>query len=274
MLGELLGTFILVFFGCGSIAVTVLFSAHIGLFQVAAIWGIGVSLAIYSARHLSCAHLNPAVSLAMVVVGRMSWREIPSYWMAQLCGAILAALTLYALFCGSITAFELSHQIVRGAPESVQTAMMFGEYFPNPSVTISPAAVSMGSAFLAEALGTFLLVMLIFFVTDTCNAGRPDDGITPLLIGAALTALISLLAPLGQAGFNPARDFGPRIIAYLFGWGEVAIPGPRGGFFVIYIFGPLTGSTAAAVLFRYVFAPLMKSQLSDSNECKTKDPAA
>ena len=70
--GELLGTFILVFFGIGSVAVTVLFSAHSGLLQVALMWGIGVSLAIYCTRHLSCAHLNPAVSLAMVVAGRMS----------------------------------------------------------------------------------------------------------------------------------------------------------------------------------------------------------
>ncbi|MGK5089936.1 aquaporin [Bdellovibrionota bacterium FG-2] len=145
--------------------------------------------------------------------------------------------------------------------------MMFGEYFPNPSITIAPEAVSTGAAFLAEALGTFLLVMLIFFVTDTCNAGRPDDGITPLLIGAALTALFSLLAPLSQAGFNPARDFGPRIVAYLFGWGEIAIPVPRGGFFVVYILGPLVGGTAEALLFRYVFAPLMKKQSSESCGC-------
>ncbi len=70
--GEFIGTFILVFFGCGSVAVTVLFSAHVGLFQVAIVWGIGVALAIYATRHLSCAHLNPAVSIAMVVAKRMN----------------------------------------------------------------------------------------------------------------------------------------------------------------------------------------------------------
>lgn len=62
--GEFIGTFILVFFGCGSVMVTVLFAAHAGLFQVATIWGIGVALAIYATRHISCAHLNPAVSSA------------------------------------------------------------------------------------------------------------------------------------------------------------------------------------------------------------------
>jgi glycerol uptake facilitator protein len=64
-IGELLGTFIMVLFGCGSVAVSVLFNTHQGLFQIAIVWGLGVSLAIYATRHLSCAHLNPAVTLAM-----------------------------------------------------------------------------------------------------------------------------------------------------------------------------------------------------------------
>ena len=66
-IGETLGTFILVLFGCGSVAVSVLFNAHHGLMQIAIAWGIGVALAIYLTRHLSCAHLNPAVSIAMVI---------------------------------------------------------------------------------------------------------------------------------------------------------------------------------------------------------------
>lgn len=81
--GELIGTFILAFFGCGSVAVTVLFSSHVGLFQVAAIWGLGVALAIYATRHLSCTHLNPAVSLAMVIGSRMSYKKLPVYVAAQ-----------------------------------------------------------------------------------------------------------------------------------------------------------------------------------------------
>jgi len=74
-LGDLIGTLILVFFGCGSIAVIILFSSHSGLFQIAAIWGVSVALAIYATRHISCAHLNPAVSIAMVVTGRMAARN-------------------------------------------------------------------------------------------------------------------------------------------------------------------------------------------------------
>jgi glycerol uptake facilitator protein len=70
-IGETLGTFLLVLFGCGTVAMSILFNAYQGLFQIAFAWGIGVTLAIYLTRHISCAHLNPAVTLAMVISGRM-----------------------------------------------------------------------------------------------------------------------------------------------------------------------------------------------------------
>ena len=81
-----------------SVAAAVLFSAHSGLFQVAAIWGIGVTLAIYATRHLSCAHLNPAVSLAMVIGRRMTPSKLPAYLGGQFVGAFIAACLLYSLF--------------------------------------------------------------------------------------------------------------------------------------------------------------------------------
>ena len=76
---EMSGTFVLTFLGCGAVATSVLLSAHAGLLQVAVIWGVGVTLAIYGARQLSCAHLNPAVSLGMVVAGRMKLKRLPVY---------------------------------------------------------------------------------------------------------------------------------------------------------------------------------------------------
>ncbi len=75
--GEFLGTFILVFLGISTVAAAVLFNAFSGLMQVSLIWGLGVTLAIYATRHLSCAHLNPAVSLGMVLAGRMDSRLLP-----------------------------------------------------------------------------------------------------------------------------------------------------------------------------------------------------
>ncbi|MGB6289505.1 MAG: aquaporin [Desulfobulbales bacterium] len=129
-LGELIGTLILVFFGCGSIAVTILFSSHSGLFQIAAIWGVSVALAIYATRHISCAHLNPAVSIAMVVSNRMTARKLPSYLLGQFTGAFLSAAMLYLLFTSSIAQYENINGILRGGVDSIKTAMMFGEFYP------------------------------------------------------------------------------------------------------------------------------------------------
>jgi glycerol uptake facilitator protein len=255
--GELLGTFILVFFGCGVVASATLFSAHTGLFQVAGVWGIGVTLAIYASRHLSCAHLNPAVSVAMVIAGRMEPRKLPTYLSAQFIGAFMAGWVLLGVFGDSIVGFETFHRIVRGSAESVKTASLFGEYFPNPTSPNSIAIISKPMAVLVEALGAFFLVTIIFFLTDDCNVGRPSSDIAPMFIGLTVMGIISLLAPLTQAGLNPARDFGPRLVAYWAGWGPIAIPGPRGGFLSVYVLGPLLGGAAAAVLFRGIFQRLM-----------------
>jgi glycerol uptake facilitator protein len=256
-IGEFLGTFLLTFFGCGVVAASDLFGSTSGLFQVAGIWGIGVTLAIYASRHLSCAHLNPAVSLAMILAGRMIPKKLPVYLAAQFLGAFLADLTLLAVFSSSITHYEAFYHIVRGTPESVRTAMMFGEYFPNPSSPPAVGLISWPLAMGVEALGTFILVTIIFLMTEDCNVGRPSSDIAPIFIGLTVMAVISILAPLTQAGLNPARDFSPRVVAYLAGWGGIAIPGPRGGFFTVYILGPLIGGSASALLFRILFQPLM-----------------
>ncbi len=158
-IGECLGTFMLVLFGCGSVAVSVLFDVYQGLLQIALVWGLGVTLAIYLTRHISCAHLNPAVSLAMVISKRMKIQKLPVYLIAQFLGAFIAGLTLYMLFSPSIEAFENTHGIIRGTTESITTARMFGEFYPNPG---NLAVVSFPLAMGAEAFGTFLLLLMIF----------------------------------------------------------------------------------------------------------------
>lgn len=262
--GELLGTFILVFFGTATVAVSVLFNASAGLVQVAAVWGVGVTLAIYATRHLSCAHLNPAVSLGMVLAGRMQPRLLLPYWGAQLAGATLAGACVLMLFQGPIAGFEAAHGIIRGEPSSVKTAMLFGEYFPNPGFASYWFTLSIPHAMLAEGLGTFVLVMLIFLLTEGCNVGRPSDVLAPVFIGATVAALIAVTAPLTQTGINPARDFGPRLVAYFAGWREIAIPGPHGGFFWVYIASPLIGGASAALCFRWGIAPLMAAKNAET----------
>jgi len=264
-IGELLGTFILVFFGCGAVAVSILFSGYNELFQIAAIWGVGVTLAIYASRGFSCAHLNPAVSIGFVIAKRMSPKKLPIYLSAQFLGAFLAAAVLYFLFGGAIAYFEAVHHIVRGSPESVSTAKMFGEYFFRGAENGSkiPYAV----AFFAEGLGTFFLMTFIFTLTEGCNVGRPEERLAPAFIGLAITALISIIAPLTQAGFNPARDFGPRLFAYFAGWGKAAIPGPDNGFFIVYIMAPIVGAIAASLFFIGVMQPLMESNKNHKTGC-------
>jgi len=253
--GETLGTFLLVLFGCGSVAVSVLFNAHQGLMQIALAWGIGVTLAIYLTRHLSNAHLNPAVTLAMVISKRMPVRKLPVYLIAQFLGAFLAGLAIFILFSPSISAYESAHTIVRGSAESVQTAKMFGEYYAAPGST---AVVSMPLAIFAEALGTGLLILMIFALTEGSNIGRPHDAMAPLFIGLTVTSIICLIAPLTQAGLNPARDFGPRMVAWIFGWDGAAFPDQTGGFFLVYIFGPMLGAAIASWFFMYALEPTLK----------------
>jgi glycerol uptake facilitator protein len=253
--GEALGTFILVLFGCGSVAVAVLFGEYNSIFQIGFVWGIGVTLGIYLTRHLSNAHLNPAVTLAMVLGKRMKAGKIPVYLGAQFFGAILAGAVIYLLFSPSIAAYESLHQITRGTEASVITAKMFGEYYPNPGWT--NAVASMPLAIAAEAFGTFLLVLTIFGLTEDANAGRPSSTMTPLFIGLTVSSIIWLIAPLTQAGLNPARDFGPRLVAWAAGWGDAAFPDRCGGFFWVYILAPVAGGLVAALL-----EPLMKRILN------------
>ena len=157
------------------------------------------------------------------------------------------------LFSPFIDRFEMANGIVRGAEGSQKSAMAFGEYFPNPamfdSLTVSPL-----HAFAVEAFGTAILAMVIFALTDRRNAGIPTNGMVPFFIGFTVAALISLFAPITQAGWNPARDFGPRIVAAFAGWGEIAIPGPEGGFWV-YILGPLVGAPIGALIFKLAIEP-------------------
>ena len=175
-LGEFTGTFLMVLFGTGSVAVDTLFGAHRSLGVIVIIWGVGVTLSIYLTRHLSCAHLNPAVSLAMATSGRMTWRKVPNYLLAQFLGAFLAGWVVYLLFSHAIADFEATHQIVRGTPESVATARMFGEFYDTKIVSL-PLAV------FGEAFGTFILVVMIFALTEGCNVGRPSDTMAPVFIG-------------------------------------------------------------------------------------------
>ncbi len=268
-LAEFLGTYLLVLFGCGVVHSAVLTGANQGLWQIAVVWGVGIMLAIYAVGAVSGAHINPAITVAFASRGRFAWRLVPPYIVAQVAGAFVAAATLFLLFAPLLSAKEAEKHVTRGRPGSEVTAMCYGEYFPSPGpLAGSPepysveahqrlnALVSEPAAFLAEALGTLILALVVFAVTDPRNSIAPGAGLAPVFIGLTIAALISFLAPLTQAGFNPARDFGPRLFAFFAGWGPIALPGPRGlGFLTVYIFAPLMGAVAGAHLYDLVLRP-------------------
>ena len=266
-LGELIGTYILVFFGVGAVHVAVLTGAYAGLWQVAAIWGVAVAMAIYATSDVSGAHINPAITVAMAAYRGFPVRKIPAYVAAQLAGAIAAAATLYALFCNMISAFEATRQIVRGESGSELSAMIYGEYSPNPGIVgVSSevlSSLSLSQAMLAEAIGTAMLAFFVFAVTEPRNTNRSGGALVALFVGLGLAIIISIIAPLTQAGLNPARDFGPRLFSYFAGWGEIAIPGPRGGFFTVYILAPIVGALAGSGIYQYLIRPALPRRADD-----------
>ena len=265
-MAESLGTFILVLFGIGSVAAAVFTGAQVGLWQVAAVWGFGVTLAIYVTGAVSGAHLNPAVSLAFAIFrsDQFPVNRLFAYWVAQMLGAMIAGVAILVLFNPFIDNFEADNDIVRGEIGSEKSAMAFGEYFPNPSLFEGATMyVSPFYAFAVEAFGTAILALVIFALTERRNAGIPTNGMVPFFIGFTVAALISLFAPITQAGWNPARDFGPRFVSFIAGWGDVAIPGPEWGFWV-YILGPLVGAPVGALVFKLLIEPGLPGKESDN----------
>ena len=246
LIGEYVGTFILVFFGVGVVNAAVVTGAQTGLWQVAVVWAFGVSLGIYTASSLSGAHINPAITAAFAIFDRFPWSRVVPYWLAQIAGAACASLLLYSMFSDAIVEFERLHGLLRGGPGSELSAMVFGEYFPNPAIfgTAEEAwrVVTLRTAFIAEVVGTAMLALLVFTLTSDSNPSRPPSAAAAVLIGVGVAAIISVVAPLTQAGLNPARDFGPRLVSYFLGWEEIAIPGPRGGWLTVYIIAPMVGA--------------------------------
>jgi glycerol uptake facilitator protein len=242
--GEFFGTFLLVFFGCGSLCAAVTTGAQVGIFQVAIVWGLGVATAIYLSGALSGAHLNPAVTLSMAVWSSFPKRKVVPYLVAQLCGAFVASAVLYFVFGDALQVFEKANGIVRGQMGSEASAMVFGEYYPNPGgrplTSEVRLRVSAAGAFGTEVIATAVLLLVIFCATDERNQTRPQ-ALTAATIGLTVTLLISLVGPLTMACFNPARDLGPRLFSMLAGWGDIPIRVNGMGWWAVYIVAPLMG---------------------------------
>ena len=254
--GEFFGTFLMVFFGCGSVSAAVLTGAQAGVFQVAIVWGLGIATAIYLTGALSGAHLNPAVTVSLAVWTGFPKNRVAPYVAAQLLGAFAAAAVLYFIFGDALAAFEKCNHLVRGQPGSEASAMVFGEVLPSPGghplTGEARARMSSSAAFGAELIGTAILLLVVLCVTDPRNRARPQ-ALTAVTIGLTVTLLISLLGPLTMACFNPARDLAPRVFSSLAGWGMLPFTVNGYGWLTVYVLAPLLGGIAGGAAHRVFF---------------------
>ncbi len=187
---EFLGTFWLVFGGCGSAVLAAAFpEVGIGLLGVSLAFGLTVLTMAYAVGHVSGGHFNPAVTLGLWAGGRFPAGEILPYWVVQLIGAVAAAALLYVIASGQ-PEFSLS---------SGFAANGFGEN--------SPGGYSMGAALVAEIVLTFFFLLIIMGVTDT----RVPAGFAPLAIGLALTLIHLISIPVTNTSVNPARSTGQAL---------------------------------------------------------------
>jgi glycerol uptake facilitator protein len=207
LIAEFLGTFVLILLGLGVVAMVVLFptknpgeTVHGGFTNITLAWGLAVTMGIYVAGKISGAHLNPAVTLALAVFRGFSWRKVLPYTIAQIAGAFAAAALVYWNYLPAFRQVDaqLDH-----------TAGVFTTF---PAFPANPQA-----GFLDQVIGTGLLVLLIFAITDEFNA-PPGANLAPAMIGLVVVAIGMSFGGMHGYAINPARDFGPRLFSAVAGF--------------------------------------------------------
>lgn len=195
-IAELIGTFWLVFGGCGSAVLAAAFpNVGIGLHGVSLAFGLTVLTMAYAIGHISGCHLNPAVSIGLCIGKRFPASEVLPYIIAQMIGAVIAAGAIYFIASGKAD-FNLV--------QSGLASNGFGEH--------SPGKYSMGAGFVAEIVLTFMFLMIILGATDQ----RAPQGFAPIAIGLGLTLIHLIGIPVTNVSVNPARSTGPAI--FVGGW--------------------------------------------------------
>jgi glycerol uptake facilitator protein len=244
LLAEMIGTMILVLLGDGVVANVVLTRTkgqNSGWIVITTGWGIAVAIAVYAVGRISGAHINPAVTIALAVIGSFPWQQVPGYIAAQMAGAILGAILVWALY--------LPHWRVTDDAGAKLAVFSTG-----------PAIRARGANLLAEVIGSFVLLFGILAIAANAQTlSKPGDvdlsfvfsrGLQPLLVGVLVLGIgLSLGGPTGYA-INPARDLGPRIAHAIlpiagkgnsdwdYGW--------------IPIVGPIIGGILGAALYVYI----------------------
>lgn len=228
MIAEVFGTFWLVFGGCGAAVLAAGYpDVGIGLLGVALAFGLTVLTMAYAIGHISGCHLNPAVTLGLVVGGRHPSREAAPYIGAQLVGAVLAAAVLYVIASGTTgmgpsATFDLSAGFAANG---------YGEH--------SPGGYTLAAALVAEVVLTFAFLFIIMGATDP----RAPAGFAPLAIGLGLTLIHLIGIPVTNLSVNPARSTGPAL--FVGGWALSQL--------WLFWVAPIVGGMAAGLAYRSWF---------------------
>ena len=217
-LAECIGTFVLVLIGCGA---AVLAGDHVGFVGVALAFGLAVLAMVYTLGPISGCHLNPAVTLSLMVSGKFPPAKVAGYFTAQILGGILAAAALYLIASGN------------GQFNAAASGFASNGYGVR-----SPGHYGLGAAFVCELLMTAVFVLTILGATDI----KAPIGFAGLAIGLALTAVHLVSIPVTNTSVNPARSIGPALFA-----GPAAI-----GQLWLFIVAPLLGGTLAAGVYRVI----------------------
>ncbi len=225
-IAELIGTFWLVLCGCGSALIAANFHASpdasgIGLVGVSLAFGLSVLTMIYAIGPISGGHMNPAVTIGLTVAGRFDSKHVVPYVVAQVIGATAAAYVLKV--------------IVSGAPGFDAATSAFAS---NGYGALSPGHYSMQAAFVCEAVMTAFFIFVILGATDK----RAPAGFAGLVIGLCLTLIHLVTIPVTGTSVNPARSFGPALVA-----GSAAI-----NQLWLFWLAPLVGAIVAAVIYPLV----------------------
>jgi aquaporin Z len=220
---EFIGTFWLVLGGCGSAVLSAAFpGVGIGLLGVSLAFGLTVLTMAYAIGHVSGCHLNPAVSVGLMVGGRFKSSELVPYVVAQVLGAIVAAGVLYLIASGK-AGFDLA-----------------GGLASNGYADHSPGGYSLVSGFVTEVVMTFMFLMIILGATDS----RAPAGFAPIAIGLGLTLIHLISIPVTNTSVNPARSTGPAILVG--GWAIAQL--------WMFWVAPIIGAAVAGVAYRVVSA--------------------
>jgi len=194
-LAEFIGTFWLVFGGCGSAVLAAAFpNMGIGFLGVALAFGLTLLTMCYAIGHISGCHLNPAVSVGLAIGRRFPAGELPAYVAAQVIGGIIAAAILYVIASGK-PGFDVA-----------------GGFAANGYAAHSPGGYALAACALTEVVLTFMFLMIILGATDKCV----PPGLAPIAIGFGLTLVNLIGIPVTNCSVNPARSTGPALIVQ--GW--------------------------------------------------------